>query len=51
MLKEEAEHLFRGVGPRRICERPRKIATRPRMTGPVQLPLLEHAASACVALD
>ena len=39
---EEADHLGRSVRPSRGGERPLRAAPRPRVTRPVQHPLLDH---------
>lgn len=51
VLEKEAEHLPRGVGPSRIGEGPGGAATRPRMAGPVDDPLLKDHLPAQIGVE
>src|SRR5690242_12226911 len=51
MLKEEAEHLLRSIGPTWIGVRARSTPTRPRMAGSMDHPLFEHRLSARIGVQ
>src|SRR5579862_8561933 len=51
MLQEEAQHLPRGIGPARIGVGTGGAASRPCVTGTVDLPLLEDGAPARVDMQ
>src|SRR5262245_26618542 len=51
MLQKEAHHLSSCVRPSWICVCPGKAAARPRVSGSVDLPVLEHCAAALIAMN
>src|SRR5229473_8646814 len=51
VVEKEAQHLTRGVGASRIGVGSRGAATRPRVAGSVDVPLLEDCPPARVDVD